>query len=135
MAGLCRALKKIAPPSGCPSGSAPLRLRDSRRAAIKQNLFYRRIVALPLNVIIIIMNQPAYQSCEKNTKIGTWLRREPISHMHIAPTNGLSGPLKVNAVLIPLFLPNVPSDLSLLAFGIPPAREVDQQEVSRRDRD
>jgi len=24
-----------------------------------------------------------------------------------------------------LFLPNVPSDLSLLAFGIPPAREAD----------
>jgi len=33
---------------------------------------------------------------------------------------------------------NVPSDLSLLAFGMPPAREADQQEAcrkSRRDRD
>jgi len=36
------------------------------------------------------------------------------------------------------YLANVPHHLSLLAFGIPPAREADQQEAcrkSRRDRD
>jgi hypothetical protein len=40
--------------------------------------------------------------------------------------------------VIIILLPNVPSDLSLLAFGIPSAREADQQEAcrkSRRDRD
>ena len=37
-----------------------------------------------------------------------------------------------------IFLANVPSDLSLLAFGTVPAREADLQELcrkSRRDRD
>ena len=40
--------------------------------------------------------------------------------------------------IVIIFFSNVPSDLSLLAFGIFPAREADQQEVcrkSRRDRD
>jgi len=37
-----------------------------------------------------------------------------------------------------VYFPNVPSDLSLLAFGTVPGREADQQELcrkSRRDRD